>query len=192
MIPYYYGTDTEYAHRRLSGTFVLTTDKKLCYILSIAPAAKGVEILGEYVGSNTGADVVDVQTLDMTPLQLGYTYIPEHRTATFLSRVPARNINKQGLSTSALKSTHCDRRVLVGKHLLMPVFGAYPNLTEVLKKVKKEKIQSHPISRHFSVTLDNKLEYRGCLEVGEINEREQPVLYPKMAYLQQHLDSVVK
>lgn len=192
MIPYYYGADFEYAQRRLSNTFVLSTSGKLLQIMSLVAAKDGLDVLAEDVASGVAIGL-PASELDMTPLTLGYSYIQDSKRASFLSRIPARNINKQGLVFNAVKSSHCHNRYLCGKHLLQPVFNQYPTLSEALKLLSgKDKPASVPISRHFAISADHKIEYRGSLYVGELNEKKQPILYPKSAYLQQHLDSVIK
>lgn len=193
MIPYYYGRDTEYARKRLENTVVYSSKKKdLVFIHGVHedPSPK-VFFSGVLVSEPTKAAEFTTEDIDLEPIPLGYVYLSRKQRACFLSRIPMRTAYRQGLATSCLHlSGSSSKSDLDLKDLMMAAFDSYPTLASAKKAVTK--CASMPFSRHFALTTEGKVLYRGQAVVGKLNAAGHPVLESNYGYLQQHLDSLIK
>lgn len=206
-VPYYYRDDIEYANKRLSSTYVLTTDKKLMLVNSIGEQidpktnksqlfASGIKIGFEDKLKNDSPNyglptvLVNVSELNLAPLTLGYIYSARDQRAVYLSRYPMRQIYKQGLHTNAISFSLGSKHSLTPDELLSPVFNVYPSI-RVAYELAVKRGSVVPFCRDFAIEHKGSIEYRGRDIVGKIefaDKKVVPVLDPKFAYLQQHLD----
>lgn len=193
MIPYYYGRDIEYARKRLENTLVYSSKKKdLIYIHGVhEDPSPRVFFSGVLVSETTKGADFNVEDIDLEPISLGYVYLSKKERACFLSRVPMRTAYRQGLATACLHlSGSSSKSDLELKDLMMAAFNSYPTLASAKKAVTK--CLSMPFSRHFALTSEGRILYRGQSVVGKLNAAGHPILEPEYGYLQQHLDSLIK
>lgn len=192
MIPYYYGTspvDIDYAMKRLSNTYVFRTDGSLFYIESVGIDADSKPFFQGWGEKEPAA--IKSEELDMTPITLGYTIVEDREFSSFLSRLPSRSGFKQGLSMSSVSLSHGSRGHLRFNSILIPARNKYQTFKEVRDLAHKFRYDL-PFSRHFAVSKNKDLVYRGQFNVGKINKQGDAILEPRWSYLQQHLDTVTK
>lgn len=191
-IPYYYGTDHEYAQKRLSNTTVFDKSGGLFNIQDVSLDPTGKYLI--FSGHNAAGESFYLRSedLDMTPLMLGYTVLPERNYSAFLSRLPARSGYKQGLSFSSVSISHGSRGHLRVSHLEQPAKNIYPKFSKVKELVSGSIHYDLPFSRHFALSPKLDIVYRGRAIVGKVNKQGDAVLNPSFSYLQQHLDTVTK
>jgi hypothetical protein len=200
MIPYYYGADLEYANKRLGGTFINTVHNRLFYLTEVATTVENKKVKlvanGTFISDDPNASseaaLLPVEELDMSPLQLGYVFCRKRQRPVFVSRLPMRNAYRQGLSMNTIETSEGTRNDISATDLLMPVYSRYPNLKTARDMAVKGYGQ--PFSRQFAINPEGLLVYRGRAIVGKIEGDAKPVavLSPQHAFLQQHLDWVLK
>lgn len=192
MVPYYYGTDVEYANKRLQHTLVYSSKKKdLVYIQGVIEnPEQGVQIVANLVSDIKAPLDLSPEDIDLEPIPLGYCFLTKKQKSIFLTRIPMRSAYRQGLALNCMNFSGFNKSDLELKDLFMPAFNSYPTLDSAKKAIKK--FSSMPFSRHFALDNKEQVLYRGRWAVGRLDAKGYPILDSKYGYLQQHLDSLIK
>jgi hypothetical protein len=189
-----YESDTEYAARRLNGTVVKAVAGYLFLVDNTYRSPDGRLV---HSGTNLRSNLPEYlfhSDLDLTPIPLGMVNL---RTGmVYVSRKPMRRYWRQGFSEACMTVKHFsgDRGRVPYKLLEQPLENAYPTFRSALTSLKRSSSphNSKAFSRDFGLEkIDNIVHviYRGY-RVGEVQD-DVPILTPRHAFLQEHLQEVV-
>jgi hypothetical protein len=145
----YQGPDRDDVRQRLGGTVCRYKNKPVYIIDTRYPHMVAVQHLGDMGGDY---EWIDYRTPDFDYKSPPLGYMNLQGKAYYLSRLPWRDIQKQGLTQEAIESKPDLRRgwfpsAALGKCIL----GEHPNLQEALEQIINQGHESVAIHRHIAV-----------------------------------------
>lgn len=188
-----YGTDYAYAQTRIQGTIVRLLDGTPVYVLSVGNGPCSVLDIRHGLRNFDEAVNVDLDDLDLRPVNLGYVNDPVdgHTSinAEYYIRIPKRRDWKQGLRGENCKGSGHGWRHLSMKSLRKTILGDFPSFNQALAKAKKHGIIV-AWHRHWA-TDGHTVYYRNNESVGSV-EGKSVSLEPRNKYLTEALEDSFK
>lgn len=174
------GYDTaEYARTRLLET-IIRFEGRPVMVANCEDHGNTIMIHFNEIMGDHPPDAKPIEMFDLDPVPLGYVNFSAR--ATYITRMPMRKDWRQGMrmsniaDVSGFSPTRMPFRVL-GKTIM----GDFPTFHRAIEGVsrKSKPAESMAFSRDFAVTNEGILQYKGILNVGEVNLSEASVIFPE-------------
>jgi hypothetical protein len=174
-----YKDNIEYARQRLLGTVVRHNNEP--FIVSKI-GITGV-VLGAYLTNALEPVQVDLDDLNLEPVPLGY--VNYNNSSYYVVRKPMRRDWRQGLRMANIAFIGpAGFHDLPHKSIRKTILGEYPKIEAAVAKLRGG-VDKIAFSRHFALTSNLDLEYKGNCLVGKYDKvftLEEP-----FKYLTEHL-----